>query len=105
MTPQIEDDGRILNLDGTRFHALWLYDNARHPEIRDPGNGQRLVTMADLPTDPRIEHADTEGGELASASPARPCGLRPTGFLPMPMTARHPRPPCCPSTPRRGMPP
>jgi gamma-butyrobetaine dioxygenase len=32
-----------------RFHALWLRDNALDPETRSAGNGQRLITILDIP--------------------------------------------------------
>jgi gamma-butyrobetaine hydroxylase len=37
-----------------RFHAVWLRDNALDPDTRAPGNGQRLITLADIPKDIRI---------------------------------------------------
>jgi gamma-butyrobetaine hydroxylase len=37
-------DGRA-----TRFHAIWLRDNARGPAHRHPGNDQRLFDLTDLP--------------------------------------------------------
>jgi alpha-ketoglutarate-dependent taurine dioxygenase len=43
--------------DGDRVElaSVWLRDNLR--EDRDPGNGQRLVDVADLPAAPRIRNA------------------------------------------------
>lgn len=37
--------------DGTRvrFHAVWLRDNALDPQTRDPGSGQRLIAIGDIP--------------------------------------------------------
>ena len=63
----IEQAGRVLSLgdgaDAMRFHAVWLRDNARDAATRDPGNGQRLITMADLPADPVLAEArPVEGG-------------------------------------------
>jgi len=56
--PRLIDGGDAVEvvLDGRRlrFHALWLRDNARDPETRSPFNGQRLVTLLDLPADTRI---------------------------------------------------
>jgi hypothetical protein len=59
----IIDGGRAIAVDwadgGTaRFHALWLRDNALDPETRSPGNGQRLITLWDIPADTRIEAAE-----------------------------------------------
>jgi len=52
--------------DGTqaRFHAFWLRDNALDAATRSAGNGQRLVTVLDLPATPLVATAtiDGEGG-------------------------------------------
>ncbi|MEX0285199.1 MAG: TauD/TfdA family dioxygenase [Paracoccaceae bacterium] len=65
----VEADGRVLRLTITsgsdlRFHALWLRDNARNDATRDPGNGQRLITMADLAPDTIIESATVDGSDV-----------------------------------------
>ncbi len=57
------DQGAAVRLgwdDGSsaRFHAIWLRDNALDPATRAPGNGQRLVTILDIP-------ADTVAAEVA----------------------------------------
>lgn len=62
LSAHIEDGGAVLRLrrDGApdlRFHAIWLRDNALDPATRDPGNGQRLITLADIPPDTRLETA------------------------------------------------
>ncbi|CUH54092.1 2-trimethylaminoethylphosphonate dioxygenase [Shimia marina] len=61
-------DGRQLTLqtDSTslRFHALWLRDNAIDGATRDPGNGQRLITMADLPAETTLTQASLTDGTL-----------------------------------------
>lgn len=54
------DDGRTL-----RFHAIWLRDNALDAETRSPQNGQRLVTLQQIPADTRIAAARIDGGALA----------------------------------------
>ncbi len=54
------DDGQRL-----RFHALWLRDNALDPETRSPQNGQRLVTLQDIPADTRILSAAVADGGLS----------------------------------------
>ncbi len=64
------DEGRALSLissDGrtTRFHAIWLRDNALDAHTRAVGSGQRLVTLLDYPEDIRIESASTNGQSLA----------------------------------------
>lgn len=65
---KVEDGGAILRLCGpsgdTRFHAVWLRDNALDPATRDPGNGQRLVTLADFPGDIRVVEARIGEGQL-----------------------------------------
>ena len=64
----IEAGGRVLRLalDGleARFHAVWLRDNALDPATRDPGNGQRLITLADLPEDLTITDARWQAENL-----------------------------------------
>ncbi|MGF1610827.1 MAG: gamma-butyrobetaine dioxygenase [Kiloniellales bacterium] len=69
-TADILEDGAALRLrwaDGSegRFHAIWLRDNALDPTTRDPGNGQRLVTILDIPAETRIERATIDAaGDL-----------------------------------------
>ena len=48
----------------TRFHAIWLRDNALDPATRDAGNGQRLITLADIPADLSIAEAKLRDGAL-----------------------------------------
>ncbi|THD61653.1 MAG: gamma-butyrobetaine dioxygenase [Phenylobacterium sp.] len=47
-----------------RFHAIWLRDNAQDPATRDPGNGQRLITLLDIPAETRIAEAAWADGQL-----------------------------------------
>lgn len=59
----IIESGRVLSLklrDGSikRFHAIWLRDNALDPDTRAPGNGQRLITIHDVPEDIIISKAE-----------------------------------------------
>ena len=60
----IESGGQVLALDGTRFHAIWLRDNAPDAETRDPGNGQRLIALRDIPADTVVGDARVEGESL-----------------------------------------
>jgi gamma-butyrobetaine dioxygenase len=65
----ITRDGRTIELrwaDGNqaRFHAVWLRDNALDDKTRSPGNGQRLITILDIPADTRIGEATIEQGDL-----------------------------------------
>lgn len=54
------DDGRSL-----RFHAIWLRDNAPDSETRSPENGQRLVTLQEIPAETRILGAAIAGEGVA----------------------------------------
>ncbi|WP_171240362.1 TauD/TfdA family dioxygenase [Ruegeria sp. HKCCA5491] len=47
-----------------RFHTIWLRDNALDPETRAPGNGQRLITIGDIPADVSVESASVKNGDL-----------------------------------------
>ena len=62
-------DGRSITItDGpttARFHAIWLRDNAWDSETRDAGNGQRLITLQDIPADTHITKAVISGQTLA----------------------------------------
>ena len=49
----------------SRFHAIWLRDNALDEDSRDPGNGQRKVTLTELPVDTRVLNAQPTGTELS----------------------------------------
>ena len=64
----IDDDAALAlrwqSGDTARFHALWLRDNALDPDTRSPGNGQRLITLADIPPDIRIASAKIVNGDL-----------------------------------------
>jgi gamma-butyrobetaine dioxygenase len=64
---EIIDDGRAIALmlpDGSRqrFHAIWLRDNAWDEATRSPGNGQRLITLGDIPADTRMSAAEIDAG-------------------------------------------
>ena len=48
-----------------RFHAMWLRDNAHDEATRSSQNGQRLITLADIPSDIAIQSASLEGGSIA----------------------------------------
>ena len=53
----LSDDGQCLTLtdhdtgNRARFHAVWLRDNAWDEATRAPSNGQRLITLSDIPAD------------------------------------------------------
>lgn len=61
----IIDAGRAISIalpNGTkqRFHAVWLRDNAWDETTRAPGNGQRLITLGDIPVDTRVSAVKSE---------------------------------------------
>ncbi|GGO75382.1 gamma-butyrobetaine hydroxylase [Marinobacterium nitratireducens] len=65
----ILEQGRSLSLQlggsTTRFHAVWLRDNAQDVDTRCPGNGQRLITLQDIPAYTRILAASIKGRVLS----------------------------------------
>lgn len=51
--------------DQARFHALWLRDNAQDGATRSASNGQRLITLLDIPAETTLAGADLSGaGDL-----------------------------------------
>ena len=62
---RITENGKVLEVDHNaatlRFHAIWLRDNSPTADTRDPGNGQRLITMANLPLDTVLTAATSDG--------------------------------------------
>lgn len=68
---EIIDDGAAMVVGWrsgmqSRFHAIWLRDNALDPETRDPSNGQRLIALNDIPAETRIALAEAgEAGDVA----------------------------------------
>lgn len=65
----IDPSGTFLTLETTtgphRFHAIWLRDNAQDADTRALQNGQRLVTLRDIPVDTCIAAAEiTPDGAL-----------------------------------------
>lgn len=66
-TLSIADNGHSLHChlpDGKlmRFHAIWLRDNATDSQTRASGNGQRLITIQDIPQNVMIRNARVEKG-------------------------------------------
>ena len=65
---RITDNGNILEVDAngatTRFHAIWLRDNSQSPETRDPGNGQRLITMSNIAADTSVTSVTQSNGKI-----------------------------------------
>ena len=59
---RVTDSGKVLVLqrsDGgnVRYHSTWLRDNALDPKTRDINNGQRLISLSDIPINTYIESA------------------------------------------------
>ena len=67
--PKVIDGGAAVELslgpERHRFHALWLRDNARDEKTRSPGNGQRLITILEIPAETKIAEASAAGGILS----------------------------------------
>ncbi len=67
--PRLLDGGKELEIGiggrKRRFHALWLRDNAQDAGTRSASNGQRLITILDIPAATRIAEAQLCGGRLA----------------------------------------
>jgi len=63
---EVIDSGKSIILqrkDGSsvRYHSTWLRDNALDPKTRDVNNGQRLITLSDIPINTYIESATLDG--------------------------------------------
>ena len=85
-TSEISNDGDVLSLTiggrTYRFHAIWLRDNALDPETRDPGNGQRLITLADFPGHTALAAAEAGGDALSvTFAPEGKAAAFPTEWL------------------------
>ena len=65
----LSDDGLELAIKGSkscyRFHAVWLRDKAWDSETRSPGNGQRLISLRDIPADTSIEAVKISGDTVS----------------------------------------
>ena len=66
---QVQRKGREISAhwsDGCnlRFHAIWLRDNALDETTRSTVNGQRLITLQDVPRDTRILEASVADNAL-----------------------------------------
>jgi len=48
----------------TRFHAMWLRDNALDKDTRSTGNGQRLIALTDTDASTHVSHAQLHKGCL-----------------------------------------
>ena len=55
----LERDGQV-----SRFHAMWLRDNAWDDATRSASNGQRLIALRDIPAGTRVSDATLDQGTL-----------------------------------------
>lgn len=85
---EISDTGDQLSVqfeNGTkrRFHALWLRDNALEADSRALENGQRLITLGDIPADIRIAAAQItgEGALVVDFAPGEKRAVYPLSWL------------------------
>ena len=65
----LSPDGRVVEISGLapeplRFHAVWLRDNAPDEQTRSSMNGQKLITVGDIPENAAISAATADGGIL-----------------------------------------
>ena len=64
----ISDNGQLLTLTGAsqpiRFHAIWLRDNAQDADTRSTQNGQRLITLQDIPNNLSISAARIQENDV-----------------------------------------
>jgi hypothetical protein len=47
----MKEVGKSVGGECTRFHAVWLSDNALDPATRSPKTGQRPITLSDISRD------------------------------------------------------
>ena len=65
----IENNGAVLRMAAGdlnhRFHAIWLRDNALDEATRAAGNGQRLITLGDIPAGTSLTDATVAGDAIS----------------------------------------
>ncbi|OED45196.1 gamma-butyrobetaine dioxygenase [Chromatiales bacterium (ex Bugula neritina AB1)] len=64
----LSDDGQQVSFTraagkATRFHAIWLRDNAHDAETRSSRNGQRLISLNDIPVDLKISSVQIDNSD------------------------------------------
>ena len=62
---KVIDSGKailVTHKDGStlRYHSTWLRDNANDPKTRDKNNGQRLISISDIPVNTYIKSASLD---------------------------------------------
>ena len=50
----------------TAFTAVWLRDNALDPETRSTDNGQKLITLSEIPEEVSISSSDVKSSDTPS---------------------------------------
>jgi gamma-butyrobetaine dioxygenase len=52
----------VTHIDGSsiRYHSTWLRDNSNDPKTRDKNNGQRLISISDIPVNTYIKYASLD---------------------------------------------
>lgn len=69
MHTTLSQDGTVLTIHSdqgpSRFHAIWLRDNAQDAETRAPGNDQRLIALRDIPVETHISAAAIDGDRVS----------------------------------------
>ena len=53
-----------------RYHSTWLRDNALDSKTRDKNNGQRLISISDIPVNTFIKSASIDGRNKSDKSPS-----------------------------------
>ncbi len=60
----LTDEGQVVSLStegqSVRFHTIWLRDNSPDDKTRSAINGQRLITLKDIPQDIKASYAAVE---------------------------------------------
>ena len=62
---KVIDSGKAIlvtrkNGGSLRYHSTWLRDNANDPKTRDKNNGQRLISISDIPINTYIKSASLD---------------------------------------------
>ncbi|MCE2518174.1 MAG: TauD/TfdA family dioxygenase [Alphaproteobacteria bacterium] len=73
---KLSENGQIITLSSSggdmRFHAMWMRDNAPDADTRSAVNGQRLITLNDIPADVAITDAGLDGDQVLVTFSDRP---------------------------------
>ena len=67
---EVFDESKVLQVtwpDGAchRYHGIWLRDNGQDALSRDPGNGQKKFSIADISLDCGIKHAVVDDASIS----------------------------------------